>query len=184
MTLRVNTRTARVEACRENSRLPASLSRHCLGLGYGAGAGAAGRRDALPGFAEGEISVQDAGAQYAAPLLDAQAGERVLDACAAPGGKTGHLLERTPGLGELVAVDIDAERLARVPETLSAWAVRDPARPTLGRLVGRAAIRSHPARRALLGHRRHPPPPGHQAAAPSAGAFRGTGSDATRDLEA
>jgi 16S rRNA (cytosine967-C5)-methyltransferase len=74
--------------------------------------------NALPGFAEGEMSVQDAGAQFAAPLLDAQAGERVLDACAAPGGKTGHILERTPGLAELVAVDIDADRLGRVAGNL------------------------------------------------------------------
>jgi 16S rRNA (cytosine967-C5)-methyltransferase len=72
---------------------------------------------AVPGFGEGLVSVQDAGAQYAAPLLDAQAGERVLDACAAPGGKSGHLLERTPGI-ELVAMDIDADRLARVAGNL------------------------------------------------------------------
>jgi len=44
----------------------------------------------LPGFAEGTVSVQDAGAQLAAPLLDVRGGMRVLDACAAPGGKTGH----------------------------------------------------------------------------------------------
>ena len=62
--------------------------------------------------------MQDAGAQYAAPLLDAQPGERVLDACAAPGGKTGHILERTPGLAELVALDIDGERLSRVAANL------------------------------------------------------------------
>ncbi|MCL5060487.1 MAG: hypothetical protein M1449_08255 [Candidatus Thermoplasmatota archaeon] len=48
----------------------------------------------LPGFDRGDVSVQDAGAQWAARLLDAQPGERVLDACAAPGGKTGHILER------------------------------------------------------------------------------------------
>ncbi|PJC02527.1 MAG: 16S rRNA (cytosine(967)-C(5))-methyltransferase RsmB, partial [Gallionellales bacterium CG_4_9_14_0_8_um_filter_59_50] len=59
----------------------------------------------LPKFAEGWVSVQDAGAQYAAALLDAIAGMRVLDACAAPGGKTAHLLERTDI--ELVAVDKD-----------------------------------------------------------------------------
>lgn len=72
----------------------------------------------LPGFQEGRVSVQDAGAQIAAALLDVQSGMRVLDACAAPGGKTGHLLERTPDLGELVAVDIDADRIARVRENL------------------------------------------------------------------
>ena len=73
---------------------------------------------AVPGFSAGEVSVQDAGAQFAAQLLDAQPGERVLDACAAPGGKSGHILERTPGLGELRAVDIDADRLARVAGNL------------------------------------------------------------------
>ncbi|MEW6413733.1 MAG: 16S rRNA (cytosine(967)-C(5))-methyltransferase RsmB [Pseudomonadota bacterium] len=71
---------------------------------------------ALPGFDAGHVSVQDAGAQWAARLLDAQPGERVLDACAAPGGKTGHILERADV--DLVALDIDAARLARVAENL------------------------------------------------------------------
>ncbi|MDQ1314216.1 MAG: rRNA (cytosine967-C5)-methyltransferase [Pseudomonadota bacterium] len=70
----------------------------------------------LPGFDEGHVSVQDAGAQWAARLLDAQPGERVLDACAAPGGKTGHILERADV--NLTAVDHDAARLARVLENL------------------------------------------------------------------
>ncbi|MDO9468510.1 MAG: 16S rRNA (cytosine(967)-C(5))-methyltransferase RsmB [Thiobacillus sp.] len=70
----------------------------------------------LPGFDEGQVSVQDAGAQWAARLLDAQAGERILDACAAPGGKTGHILERSEV--DLVALDVDAARLARVQENL------------------------------------------------------------------
>jgi 16S rRNA (cytosine967-C5)-methyltransferase len=70
----------------------------------------------LPGFDLGWVSVQDAGAQWAARLLDAQPGERVLDACAAPGGKTGHILERADV--ELVALDLDATRLARVQENL------------------------------------------------------------------
>jgi 16S rRNA (cytosine967-C5)-methyltransferase len=74
--------------------------------------------EAIPGFREGRVSVQDAGAQLAAPLLDARAGMRVLDACAAPGGKTLHLLEHTPQLAELVAVDVDAQRLQRVRENL------------------------------------------------------------------
>ncbi len=73
---------------------------------------------ALPGFAQGEVSVQDAAAQLAAVLLDAQPGERVLDACAAPGGKTGHLLERSPGLSELIALDKDAKRVALIEENL------------------------------------------------------------------
>lgn len=70
----------------------------------------------LPGFSEGDVSVQDAGAQFAAPLLDVQAGQRVLDACAAPGGKTGHLLEIADV--NLTALDIDATRLARVQDNL------------------------------------------------------------------
>jgi 16S rRNA (cytosine967-C5)-methyltransferase len=75
--------------------------------------------EAIPGFREGRVSVQDAGAQLAAPLLDARPGMRVLDACAAPGGKTVHLLEHTPGLADLLAVDIDAARLQRVEENLA-----------------------------------------------------------------
>ena len=72
----------------------------------------------LPGFDTGATSVQDAGAQLAAPLLDAAPGMSVLDACAAPGGKTRHIAQRTPGLADLVAVDDDALRLARVRENL------------------------------------------------------------------
>jgi 16S rRNA (cytosine967-C5)-methyltransferase len=71
---------------------------------------------ALPGFASGDVSVQDLGAQRAAPLLDVSKGMRVLDACAAPGGKTGHLLELADV--ELLALDRDAERLARVTDNL------------------------------------------------------------------
>jgi 16S rRNA (cytosine967-C5)-methyltransferase len=65
--------------------------------------------DQLPGFADGDVSVQDGGAQLATGVLDARAGQRVLDACAAPGGKALHILERTPGIG-LVAVEFDTER--------------------------------------------------------------------------
>lgn len=73
----------------------------------------------LPGFAEGAVSVQDEAAQLAAPLLEASTGQRVLDACCAPGGKTGHLLELTAELAELVALDTEPERLDRVRENLS-----------------------------------------------------------------
>lgn len=72
----------------------------------------------LPGFSEGCISVQDAAAQLAASLLSLQPGLRVLDACAAPGGKTCHLLESEPHLKECVALDVDAKRLSRVKENL------------------------------------------------------------------
>lgn len=70
----------------------------------------------LPGFAEGLCSVQDAGAQRAALLLDAHDGMRVLDACAAPGGKTAHLLETAQV--DLLALDADAGRAVRVSENL------------------------------------------------------------------
>jgi ribosomal RNA small subunit methyltransferase RsmB len=72
--------------------------------------------DRLPGFFDGLVSVQDAGAQYAARLLDVHDGMRVLDACAAPGGKTAHILERAAV--KMVAVDKDAKRLQRVAENL------------------------------------------------------------------
>jgi len=72
----------------------------------------------LPGFAAGEVSVQDGAAQLAAPLLDARPGMRILDACAAPGGKTAHILETVGGDASLTAVDADAERLERVRGTL------------------------------------------------------------------
>jgi 16S rRNA (cytosine967-C5)-methyltransferase len=72
----------------------------------------------LPGFADGLVSIQDAGAQLAADLLDAQPGERVLDACAAPGGKSTHILERAGGDIELTALDKDADRLKPVRDNL------------------------------------------------------------------
>ncbi len=73
---------------------------------------------ALPGFAEGRVSVQDTGAQLAALLLDARAGDRVLDACAAPGGKSAHILQRQPKV-DLLAIDDDSARLALVTATFS-----------------------------------------------------------------
>lgn len=72
----------------------------------------------LPGFAEGWVSVQDEAAQLAADLLELAPGQRVLDACCAPGGKTCHLLEAEAGLGEVVAIDLEEKRLARVRENL------------------------------------------------------------------
>ena len=72
----------------------------------------------LPGFAEGWISVQDEAAQLAADLLDLAPGQRVLDACCAPGGKTCHILEAEPQLAGVVAVDLEAKRLVRVRENL------------------------------------------------------------------
>jgi 16S rRNA (cytosine967-C5)-methyltransferase len=71
----------------------------------------------LPGFAEGVVSVQDYAAQQAAYLLDLVPGLRVLDACAAPGGKTAHLLESADL--QLTAIDKDAERMTQVTANLS-----------------------------------------------------------------
>lgn len=71
----------------------------------------------IPGFAQGDVSVQDAGAQLAAPLCEVADGMRVLDACAAPGGKTGHLLELADI--HVTAVESDAERAARIHDNLA-----------------------------------------------------------------
>jgi 16S rRNA (cytosine967-C5)-methyltransferase len=72
----------------------------------------------LPGFAEGLLSVQDAGAQLAGRLLQLEPGQRVLDACAAPGGKTGQLLELLGEGADVTALDIDPRRLGRIGENL------------------------------------------------------------------
>jgi len=74
--------------------------------------------DELPGFAAGDCSVQDAASQLAAPLLAAEPGMRVLDACAAPGGKTCHLLEQAGNNLDVVALDSSETRLQRVRENL------------------------------------------------------------------
>ncbi len=116
----------------------------------------------LPGFADGRVSVQDSGAQLAALLLDAQSGEDALDACAAPGGKAAHIVERTPSV-RLTAVDIDDKRLDRLREnflrlglraTICAGDAADPAGWWDGRAFhrilldapcsGTGVIRRHP----------------------------------------
>jgi 16S rRNA (cytosine967-C5)-methyltransferase len=115
MTLRVNRRRADVARCL------AELA--AAGIEASALGGEAIRLlrpqpvERIPGFAEGRVSVQDAGAQRAAELLAATTGERVLDACAAPGGKTSHLLERAEV--ELLALDVDAGRCRRIEENLA-----------------------------------------------------------------
>ena len=114
MTLRVNTRRISVSDYLDKLQaLGASAEK----------VGSAGLRLAmpmgvehLPGFADGWVSVQDAGAQRAAELLDPPHGARVLDACAAPGGKTAHLLERADV--SVVALDIDATRARRISDNL------------------------------------------------------------------
>ena len=70
----------------------------------------------IPGFADGDVSVQDAGAQLAAPWLGIRPGLRVLDACAAPGGKTAHLAEL--GADDLTAVEVDNTRAVRIADNL------------------------------------------------------------------
>ena len=87
----------------------------------------------LPGFAEGAASVQDSAAQLVAGLLAPQSGERILDACAAPGGKACHLLELQPKLEELVALDISESRLQRVADNSARLGL------TLTRLVADAS---------------------------------------------
>jgi 16S rRNA (cytosine967-C5)-methyltransferase len=74
--------------------------------------------EALPGFGAGLCSVQDAAAQLAAPLLGLAPGQRVLDACAAPGGKTAHILEAEPALAEVVALEQDRGRAQALRSTL------------------------------------------------------------------
>jgi len=114
LALRVNRRRARVADYLE------VLARHGI-KGEGFGTAAVLLQKALPaarvpGLAEGLVSVQDAAAQLAAPLLDLADGMRVLDACAAPGGKTAHALELADL--ELTALDCDALRLERVRANL------------------------------------------------------------------
>lgn len=74
--------------------------------------------DTLPGFAEGEVSIQDGSAQRLLDALDIAPGVRVLDACAAPGGKAAHLIERYPAT-RLLALDVDARRVRRMAETFA-----------------------------------------------------------------
>ena len=134
-----------------------------------------GCRASCRGSPTAMVSVQDAAAQLGSAICSRRgAGERMLDACAAPGGKTGHLLELQPELAELVAVDVSPERLTRVARepaaarivsaTLVAGDAAEPADWWDG-----AAVRPHPARCAVLGDRRDPPPSGHQVAAPARG---------------
>lgn len=91
---------------------PVALSDHALKLTHGTDV------RSLPGFAEGALSVQDAGAQLVAELLDVPEAGKVLDLCAAPGGKTCHILERYKSIDGLIAVEFDEQRMKRVSENL------------------------------------------------------------------
>src|SRR5690606_33826842 len=96
----------------------------------------------LPGFDQGLVSVQDGSAQQAVDALGAEPGARVLDACAAPGGKAAHLLERDPAL-ELLALELDPRRLPRIEETLRRCGLLEDA--ASGRVQVRAADATLPA---------------------------------------
>jgi 16S rRNA (cytosine967-C5)-methyltransferase len=114
MTLRVNRRRLAVdsylEQLREQGMAARSIGAEAIMLEHPVGV------DKLPGFGAGLVSVQDAGAQQAARLLDVADGMRVLDACAAPGGKAAHLLETA--VLDLTALDNDPERLQKIGQTL------------------------------------------------------------------
>lgn len=117
MTLRIDTRAISTDEAIRQMRA-AGRSAHAIeGLPGALALEQSAAVTSLPGFAEGWLSVQDAGAQCAAWALDLAPGQRVLDACAAPGGKTAHILQLEPGVS-LVAADADASRLALVAATL------------------------------------------------------------------
>jgi 16S rRNA (cytosine967-C5)-methyltransferase len=119
MWLRVNSRRTTVDDYLEKLRAAGIGARAEERVPYAVGLDSPRDVHELPGFAEGLVSVQDLGAQCVAFPLGLAAGQRVLDACAAPGGKTALITEREPNLAKVVAVDIDPQRLARVRENLS-----------------------------------------------------------------
>ncbi|MEY2700052.1 MAG: rRNA ((967)-C(5))-methyltransferase RsmB [Pseudomonadota bacterium] len=135
MTLRINTR-AKTREDYQHALQQASMESVC---GYHSVSAitltTARPVEQLPGFADGQVSIQDEGAQLAAPLLNVLPGERILDLCAAPGGKTIHLLESYPELGSLDAVDISADRIEKIQTSLdrcrlqARWICGDAARP-------------------------------------------------------
>jgi len=118
MILRVNRRHHTRDAYLELLNEAGVAARPCVYSQDGIVLDEAGDVRSLPGFTEGWISVQDEAAQLAADLLDLAPGQRVLDACCAPGGKTCHILEVEPKLAGVVAVDLEAKRLVRVKENL------------------------------------------------------------------
>jgi 16S rRNA (cytosine967-C5)-methyltransferase len=161
LTLRVSARRSGVDAylqtLRDHQIAAAQVGPHAVRLD------APMPVERIPGFREGVVSVQDAGAQLAAQWLAAQNGMRVLDACAAPGGKTGHLLELADI--DVVALESDRSRAQRIDENLqrlglvahvrigdagnpSAW--HDPAEPLFDRILAdvpcsaSGIVRRHP----------------------------------------
>ncbi|KTC10272.1 16S rRNA methyltransferase [Pseudomonas marginalis ICMP 9505] len=119
MILRVNRRHHRRDAYLQLLSAAGIAATPCVFSADGIVLDAASDVRSLPGFAEGWVSVQDEAAQLAADLLDLAPGQRVLDACCAPGGKTCHILEVEKDLAGVVAVDLEAKRLVRVRENLA-----------------------------------------------------------------
>ncbi len=118
MTLRVNQRSQSTSAYWQELRASSIAAEPVAGVESALNLQTPVGVEQLPGFGEGHVSVQDAAAQLAALLLDCQPGMKVLDACAAPGGKTCHLLELTDDL-QLLAIDSSDTRLQRVRENLN-----------------------------------------------------------------
>ena len=116
LTLRVNRRRCRREALSERLALEGITAQVPGHLPDGLLLGESTDVSRLPGFAEGHFSVQDGAAQQVVDLLELESGQRVLDACAAPGGKSAHMLERADI--DLIALDVDATRLQRVSANL------------------------------------------------------------------
>jgi 16S rRNA (cytosine967-C5)-methyltransferase len=119
LTLRVNRRQGGRDAYLEQLRSAGIAAHACAYASAGITLETPQDVETLPGFLSGAVSVQDEAAQLAAALLDLRPGQRVLDLCAAPGGKTLHILESEPGLAEVVALDIAPERLTRIRENLN-----------------------------------------------------------------
>lgn len=119
MTLRVNARLGTPEQYQQRLQQAGIVAQAMAGVPSALVLAEPCEVGLLPGFDHGWVSVQDGAAQMAAFLLDLAPGQRVLDACAAPGGKTCHILEQQPALAELVALDSDALRLERVRENLA-----------------------------------------------------------------
>jgi len=116
--LRVNRRQTNL-ADYQDKLIAEDINHHILSESYDALClNQAQKVETIPGFGQGMVSVQDAAAQFAAHLLSASSGDRVLDVCAAPGGKTAHILENQTEIKHLLALDISATRLQQVQENL------------------------------------------------------------------
>ncbi len=139
MSVRVNTRQCAVAdyaqqlAALDIASTPSAIADQALLLAHSVAV------DKLPGFSAGLCSVQDVAAQLCAPLLRLASGQRVLDACCAPGGKTGHILQMQADLSELVAIDCEEKRLVRVRENMARLQVGISATTPLKMLCADAA---------------------------------------------